>query len=279
MIAVNINKKENHTEFPIQVITNIGTQYYTLRAAKELSGKLKGIIKQLESKQTFRIEGYILLRRLYMSNLIEHAKREFLLAGYKPIEECKDGPNKWIQEGTLELLKIFGEQGHSGHSASYAINVFKTLANFGLLTPITCDEIEGVEWDNLSGRYGADDNSWQNKRCSAIFKEGKEGKPYYLNAISFRDEEGNCWGGSGALLESGERIGCAHYIKLPYTEKTFYIDVRSVEVQKDDWEMYIINPKQLDEVFQYYEKRTRLEDIPVGLPQATDGDTGCVPTE
>jgi len=32
-----------------------------------------------------------------MSNLIEHAKREFLKLGYLPIEECEDDPNKWIQ--------------------------------------------------------------------------------------------------------------------------------------------------------------------------------------
>ena len=31
-------------------------------------------------------------------NIIEHAKREFLAAGYDPVEQCEDGPNKWIQE-------------------------------------------------------------------------------------------------------------------------------------------------------------------------------------
>lgn len=40
-------------------------------------------------------------------NLVEHAKQEFLAAGYKPIEELKeDDPNRWIQENVLELLKV-----------------------------------------------------------------------------------------------------------------------------------------------------------------------------
>lgn len=40
-------------------------------------------------------------------DLIEHAKREFLKLGYKPIEECEDDPDKWIQESVLGLeLKI-----------------------------------------------------------------------------------------------------------------------------------------------------------------------------
>ena len=73
-----------------------------------------------------------------MSNLIEHAKRELKLAGYIPLDqEQEDGPNKWIQENILELLKVFSEQRHSGASASYAINLFKELASFGILTPIT----------------------------------------------------------------------------------------------------------------------------------------------
>jgi hypothetical protein len=52
-----------------------------------------------------------------MSNLIDHAKREFLALGYEPVEDAKDDPNKWIQENILELLKVFSEQGHSGSSA------------------------------------------------------------------------------------------------------------------------------------------------------------------
>ena len=33
-----------------------------------------------------------------MSNLISHAKRELLKLGYKPIDECDDDSDKWIQK-------------------------------------------------------------------------------------------------------------------------------------------------------------------------------------
>ncbi len=184
-----------------------------------------------------------------MSNFIDHAKREFLLLGYKPIEECEDDPNKWIQEGILELLDVFAKQGHSGGSASYTVSMFKRLAMFELLSPLICDE---SEWNDVSEYSGRE--MYQNNRLSTVFKNSKDGQPYYLDAITYRDANGSCWSGT-ALLESGESIGCAHYIKLPFIPKTFFIDVRMVEVNKDDWESYIIDPKQLDAVFEYYDKK------------------------
>ena len=73
---------------------------------------------------------------------IEHAKREFLKLGYKPIEDCEDDPDKWIQENVLELLEVFVNQGHSGSSAPYVINLFKKLANQDPIAPIMCTDDE-----------------------------------------------------------------------------------------------------------------------------------------
>lgn len=39
---------------------------------------------------------------------LEYAKGEFLAMGYKPIEECEDGPNKWVRLNILELLAVLG---------------------------------------------------------------------------------------------------------------------------------------------------------------------------
>jgi len=36
------------------------------------------------------------------------------------------------------------------------------------------------------------------------------------------------------------------------SEKTFYIDVIDVEISKDDWESFVVDPKQLDDVRKYY---------------------------
>jgi hypothetical protein len=63
-----------------------------------------------------------------MSNMLKWAEAELKLAGYD-INDPEDGPNRWLAEGTLELLKVFLEQGHSGMSAPFAIALFEKLAS------------------------------------------------------------------------------------------------------------------------------------------------------
>lgn len=184
-----------------------------------------------------------------MSNLIEHAKREFLKLGYKPIEECEDDPDKWVQENVIELLEVFSKQGHSGSSAPYVINLFKKLANFFPVAPIMCTDDEWVDVSNY-GKKG--EYIYQNNRCSSVFKEGKDGKPYYLDAIIWKNQNGATYTGS-SFNSKKERITSRQYIKIPFTPKSFYIDRIDYEIAPDDWESYIKDDKQLEEVWQYYE--------------------------
>lgn len=190
-------------------------------------------------------------------NLIEHAKREFLAAGYDPVEECEDGPNKWIQENVIELLEVFSKQGHSGHSAPYAINTFKKLADYKPLGPIMCTD---EEWGEPY-----DDDHYQNKRLSSVFKDGKEGIPYYLNAIVWQGEDS--W---NTFTGTVEGVSSLQYIKLPFTPKTFYVDVTRelynpqkhsinsdnvVSCGTGDYVYAIKDRSQLKEVFEYYNER------------------------
>lgn len=115
-----------------------------------------------------------------MSNLIDHAKREFLACGYKPVEECEDDPNKWIQESVLELLEVFGKQGHSGSSAPYCIGYFTRLANFQPLSPLTGED---SEWHDTGGFV------YQNNRCGTVFKEKKSGICYNIEGYVFREAD------------------------------------------------------------------------------------------
>lgn len=180
-------------------------------------------------------------------NCIEHAKREFLKLGYKPIEECEDDPDKWIQEAVLELLEVFSKQGHSGSSAPFAIHYFKKLANHEPLAPIMCTD---DEWNSCADM--GDDPDFQNNRCSAVFKHGVDGKPYYLDAIVWRSDNGSSFTGS-AYNSKKEKIYSRQYIKIPFTPKTFYIDVIDIEIGKDDYEHRIKDESQLKEVWKYYE--------------------------
>jgi hypothetical protein len=121
-------------------------------------------------------------------NIIDRAKIEFLKLGYKPIEEYeKDDPDRWIQENVFELLEVFSKQGHSGFSAPFVIHYFEKLAKNEPIAPIMCTD---DEWNDISD-YGGDtyDPDFQNNRCSAVFKKGVEGKPYYLDAIVWSGEK------------------------------------------------------------------------------------------
>jgi len=173
-----------------------------------------------------------------MSNLVEHAKREFLKLGYKPIDKCENDPNKWIQENILELLEIFSKQGHSGFSASYVLSYFNKLANFEPIAPIMCTD---DEWNDIA------DECYQNNRCSAVFKEKIDSNPYYLDAIIFVDENNSSFTGR-AYNNSHDSITSRQTIKLPFTPKRFYVDV----VYYND-ENHIKDESQLKEVWKYYE--------------------------
>jgi hypothetical protein len=171
------------------------------------------------------------------SNYIKHAKRELVALGYD-LNDKEEGPNKWIMENVFELLNVFGNQGHSGMSAPYCVDMFSKLALFKPLAPITGED---CEWNEVG------DNMFQNTRCSAVFKDGKNGKPYYLDAIVWRTQDGMTWTGEAEGYRSRQ------YIKLPFTPKTFYIDVIEREIEKNGWEFTIKDKEQLNAVFEYYD--------------------------
>lgn len=187
-------------------------------------------------------------------SLIDHAKTELEIAG---LFEQDSDYNGAIGEAVMELIEVFSKQGHSGMSAPYVANIFNKLAKYEALQPITGKDQEWGEVYNSNGK-----SCYQNIRCSALFKEGEDGKPYYIDALIKRDQNGVCWTGKAWLSEedykSGDRskmVGSTCSIKsFPFTPKTFYVDVKSIEVAKDDWESFVVDPKQLDEVWEYYDK-------------------------
>jgi hypothetical protein len=188
--------------------------------------------------------------------LIEHAKMELEIAGL--FDKKGDFYEGATGKSVMELIELFSKQGHSGMSAPMVAGLFHKLANYEPLQPITGRDEEWSDVSNLG-----DGKPWyQNKRCSALFKDGKDGKPYYIDAIIKRDQRGITWSGmawlNGEDWLNGDRtkmVGRKAYIKsFPFTPKTFYIDVRDVEVAKDDWESFIVDPSQLDEVWEFYDK-------------------------
>ena len=188
-------------------------------------------------------------------SLIEHAKTELQIAGL--FDKEGDFYDGMTGKAVMELIEVFAKQGHSGMSAPYVISIFEKVANFKPLIGITGKD---EEWGAVRD-LGVGGSWYQNKRCSAIFKDGKDGRPYYIDAIVKRDQNGTCWSGFAWLSEedykTGDRskmVGKKGYIKsFPFTPKTFYIDVKDVEVAKDDWESFVVDPSQLDEIKEYYD--------------------------
>lgn len=107
-------------------------------------------------------------------SMMDWAKRELDLAGYKESGD-PDDINNWMRNDVLKLLEMFCEQGHSGFSANYAIQLFQTLANWKPLSPLTgADD----EWNEIG------EGMWQNKRASSVFK-GEDGRAYWSDGIVF----------------------------------------------------------------------------------------------
>ena len=150
-----------------------------------------------------------------MSNLKNHALMEFRAAGWVDDQgKFKDEMQQAICEHVLKLLEVFADEGHSGSSAPYAIDLFKKLAMFEPIVPLT-----GEDWEWTEVTSGG----FQNKRCSRVFKQADRfnGQAYDIDAIVFYD-----W---YTDEKTGEKYK-SHYtcresvvpITFPYTPKTEY---------------------------------------------------------
>ena len=82
-------------------------------------------------------------------------------------------------EHVLELLTVFSNEGHSGSTAPYTIDLFQRLAMFKPIAPLTGED---WEWTEVSETMGS--KCWQNKRCSSVFKD-ENGECYDIDGKVF----------------------------------------------------------------------------------------------
>jgi len=136
----------------------------------------------------------------------DHAIRELIALGYSVGSNKKEDMNSMVVDNILELLDVFSNQGHSGFSAPYVAELFKKLALFEPLSPLTGED---SEWQPCS--FG---NGYQNIRASHVFKD-EDGRAYDVHGKVFRDKNGSCF------TSGDSRV----YITFPYTPTTEYIDV------------------------------------------------------
>ena len=139
-------------------------------------------------------------------NLVLHAKRELEIA--KVSEAGYDG---MLTDAVLELVELFGRQGHSGMSASMTTSLVEKLMRFEPLTPLTgADD----EWNDVSENSSKERGTvFKNRRCSHVFKD--DNGPYDINGRVFREPDGSCYTGSGSNVP----------VVFPYVPKVEYVDV------------------------------------------------------
>ena len=158
-----------------------------------------------------------------MTNYERHAKDEFRAAGWTDENgKFNDEIQELICNHVLKLLDVFHDEGHSGSSAPYAINLFKKLASFEPIVPLTGED---WEWVNVAEQNGGP--LWQNKRCSHVFKDNDGA--YDINGIVFYDwyvnEEGDK---QKSYFTSRESRVPVTFPYTPTTEYREYVDVDKV---------------------------------------------------
>ena len=195
-----------------------------------------------------------------MTNTQSHAKRELEILS-------KTTPDAIITPFTPEILALceaFGKSGQSGGSAPYTASAIsqavKKLMMLETLAPLTGEK---DEWNNVA-EMNDGKPMFQNNRDSRVFKNGKDGQAYFIEAIVFDGSIGGRFTGNVDI--NGGNVGSTQYIKeFPFTPKTFYVDVIDYrwkdkeETQQDingDWWTHSIKDEdQLKQVFKYYDKK------------------------
>lgn len=197
-----------------------------------------------------------------MTNTQSHAKRELEILA-KTVPDAIITP---FNNEILALCEAFGSSGQSGSSAPFTAaaisQAVKRLMMKETLAPLAGED---SEWNNVTEMNNGK-TMYQNNRDSRVFKDGKDSKAHFIDAIIFECSLGERFiSGTGCVSYSGGTVGSTQQIKsFPFQPKTFYVGVidhrwkdkeeTTPDPNGDWWTHSIKDEKQLDEVFEYYDK-------------------------
>jgi SPP1 gp7 family putative phage head morphogenesis protein len=123
----------------------------------------------------------ISMRNVVIKTMTDRAIEELKTAGLYDEDSDYEG---MIGTAVEELLKVFQSQGHSGFSASMVSMLFYKLCKGEVLSPLTTNEEEWMEFT---------DGEYQNKRCFFVFSTKEElvkERAYSLDGIVWTDKDG-----------------------------------------------------------------------------------------
>lgn len=150
-----------------------------------------------------------------MGGYVQHAWDEFRAAGWTDDSgKFYDGMQETICREVLALLQTFAAYQHSGTTAPYVIDLFKSLASFEPIAPLTGEDWEWVE---------IGDGMYQNKRCSHVFKDAERfnGQAYDIDAVVFWEWVGEPGDRYKSYYTNSESV---KPIIFPYTPNVTYIE-------------------------------------------------------
>lgn len=139
------------------------------------------------------------------SNLVRHAREELERAGLFDADSDYGG---LLGKAVLEMIERFADKNHSGASAAMAVGLFKRLALFEPITPLTGED---DEWEEVDREDGVP--TFQNRRCPRVFK--KNGQAYDIEGRVFQAADGLCY------INGQSRVG----VSFPYTPTTEFVGV------------------------------------------------------
>jgi len=101
-----------------------------------------------------------------MSNLMKFAESELDLIGLNDDDEM----NGMMRKHILHMIGEFSNEGHSGFSANYAVNLLSKLLKYEPLAPLTGED---SEWMEIAKEMSGSTNGtlYQNKRLGRVFKD------------------------------------------------------------------------------------------------------------
>ena len=144
------------------------------------------------------------------SNYVKHAKREWKFT-FPYQDEMQDA----IGENIIDVISMFGLEGHSGFSASYTRKYIALALKFEPFSPLTGED---DEWMDVA-KYSNDDICYQNIRCSHVFKDSDGA--YDCNGRVFIDPDGCSFTSKDSRVQ----------VTFPYSPKTEYVYLTPEEME------------------------------------------------
>lgn len=205
--------------------------------------------------------------------IVSYAEQELKLINYD-----KDKTDK-----ILNILKIISNQGHTGFSINFIISAIKNKnfytdhkllkSNYEEIKPYISDlgdkDIEILtkllkfyplsaltfgdnEW-NLVGGSTEKDAVYQNKRLSGIFKDGKNGKPHYIDAVRCKTQNDSYFNCGLVIVKDTNKKYYLRKCQPKFKDNfpTITINVEEVELETDNWEMYTTED-EIDKIREFY---------------------------